>query len=152
MKWLKSGILLVAVLSTVQTAPTLFADEDSMRLPKTSKPIHYDISLKTDVHEGLRSFEGEVLIEIEIAEDTNVITLHNRELTILEVKLLDETNNLVETLHQEEIEKEFLHIETTSKPLLSGEKYTIEISYSGLLQLGTSGFYRSSYKVDNETR
>lgn len=153
MKWLKGGILFVAVLSAVLAAPTPFADEDSFRLPQTSRPIHYDIELKTDVHSGQSAFQGKVKIDIEIVEDTNVITLHNRGLKNLDVKLFDAASAPVAlaTL-REDVDKDFLHIETETKNLLAGESYTIEITYDGILQVGTSGFYRSSYKVDGETR
>lgn len=153
MKWLKSGILLVAVFSTVQAAPTPFADEDSSRLPKTSFPIHYDLQLKSNVHLGQRGFEGKVVIEIQIVADTDLITLHNRRLTITGVTLTDLSDNEIPILpFEEDTTKEFLHIRTNAITLTSNERYKVEIRYTGQLSTGTDGFYRSSYKVGSITR
>lgn len=151
--WLSSGIILVILLSTATAAPAPFAEEDgSLRLPKSSVPTHYDISLTTDVHVGQRAFTGVVKIEIEIKENTDFITLHNRGLQINEVKLINRAEAELEIRFTEDAEKEFLIIESLIRPLEVGELFTIEISYQGSLQLGTSGFYRSSYKIDGETR
>lgn len=153
MNWLKSGILIVAVLSAVLAAPTTFADEDSSRLPKTSIPIHYDLQLRSNVHLGQRAFEGTVRIEIEIVQDTDVITLHNRRLNVTEVKLYDSSDVEVDILsYDEDLTKEFLHIRLNPGVLNAKDHFTVEISYNGQLSTGTDGFYRSSYKIGSETR
>ena len=153
MRWIQSGIFLVVLLLTVKAAPAPFADDDGLlRLPKSSVPTHYDIELKTDVHTGQRAFTGFVRIHIEIKENTDFITLHNRGLTIEEVKLINSGEAVLETSLSSDGEKEFLIIESLVRPLQVGELYTIEISYRGGLQLGTSGFYISSYRIDGGTR
>lgn len=154
MKWLKSGILLVALLATVRAAPAPIAndDEDSLRLPRNSAPIHYDIALTTNVHTSARAFTGNVRIEIEILETSFSITLHNRGLQIDEVKLTSFGGADVEIVTRLDAEKEFLIIESQSAALQYDEHYFIDISYRGQLQLGTTGFYRSSYRVDGGTR
>lgn len=153
MKWLKSGIFLVVFLSSLWAAPTPFADDDgSLRLPKTSIPLHYDITLTTTVHLGQRAFNGIVKIEIEIVENTNLITLHNRGLEVQSATLKMENDTLVTVTISDDKAKEFLNIRSATRELLAGEKFTLELEYSGLLQLGTSGFYRSSYRVASVTR
>lgn len=155
MKWLKSGILLVVLLSTAKAAPAPLADDDenSLRLPKSSAPISYDLELTTNVHSGQRALTGFVKIEIEIKETTDFITLHNRGLTIGDVKLINSNSAELDIEISSDLEKEFLVIESLTRPLQVGELYSIEISYRGNLQLGTSGFYRSSYRVaDGTTR
>lgn len=148
MKWLKSGVFFLVILSLSRAAPAPKADDDeSLRLPHTSVPVSYDIALKTDVHESSRVFTGTVKIEIEIKETTDFITLHNRQLVIdhASVKLTSSVGGELPVTVTEDAAKEFLHIESVSRTLQPGETYTLEISYSGQLQQGTSGFYRSSY-------
>lgn len=153
MKCLKSGIFLTLLLSTVSTAPTPFVDENPTRLPKTSVPLLYDLTLTTSVHLGQRAFTGVVKINVEITETTNILTLHNRDLIIDSVKLTNtRTSAVYAATYSEEKEKEFVIIESTESTLNLGERFTIEISYNGLLQLGTNGFYRSSYRVGTVTR
>lgn len=154
MKWLKSGVFLFAILSLSRAAPAPLADEDSLRLPQTSFPLSYDIHLTTNVHSRERAFTGTVKIEIEIRETTDFITLHNRqlEIDIASVKLTNSAGTELTVAVSGEADKEFLHIESVSQPLTPGATYTLWISYSGLLQLGTSGFYRSSYTVNGLTR
>lgn len=154
MKWLKSGVFLWAILSLSWAAPAPLADEDSLRLPQSSFPLSYEIALKTNVHEGQRAFTGTVKIEIEVRETTDFITLHNRELVIdiESVKLTNSAGTELTVAVSGDAEKEFLHIESVGQPLTPGSIYTLEISYSGLLQLGTYGFYRSSYTVNGSVR
>lgn len=152
MKWLKSGIFLVVLITTAAAAPAPFADEDSLRLPKSSIPISYDLTLMTNVHTGARAFSGFEKIEIEIKEATDSITLHNRGLTVESVKLVNAAGTELDISLENDGPREFLVIESTLATLQVGNVYTIEIGFSGLLQAGTSGFYRSSYKVGAETR
>lgn len=158
MKWPKSGkfVFLLIFLSTTWAAPAPvpFADEDSFRLPTSSVPIRYDLTLTTNVHlaNGQRAFSGNVKIEIEIKENSNLITLHNRGLSIQSVKLTDDDGEEVEITFTPEAEKDFLHIQSPDHPLQAVEHYTIEIAFTGQLQTGTSGFYRSSYNPGTGTR
>lgn len=152
MKWLKSGILLVAILSASKASPVASDDDDNLRLPQTSFPLHYDLSLTTSVHAGHRNFTGSEKIDIEIRESTDIITMHCRGLAFESVKLIARSGAEVEIDYWFEEEKDFVHIESLIRPLQFGELYTVEIIFSGQLQLGTSGFYRSSYKVGSDTR
>lgn len=152
MKWLTSGILFVVLITTAAAAPTPFAEDDPLRLPKSSIPISYDLSLTTNVHTGDRAFSGNVKIEIEVMQDTNVITLHNSGLTIESLKLFSSNGDEVETSFDEEKDKNFVHLRTSSRTLMVGEIFTVEGTFAGLLDTGTNGFYRSSYFVENETR
>lgn len=154
MKWLKSGVFLLVVWTAANAAPTKDVEWTSLRLPKTSIPYLYDLALNTAVHTGQRAFSGTVKISIAILEPTNYITLHNRQLDI-DFSSITLKNTLTDveydvTVSNDE-EREFIHIESAT-PLQEMELFTLEISFAGLLQLGTSGFYRSSYRLDGETR
>lgn len=153
MKWTESGIFLIALVATGLGAPILDdEDQDSLRLPKTSYPTSYDLSLTFSVN-GKRSYEGSVSINIVMTENTSKITLHNRGLAVLSVKLIDsQTRNELEQTYIIEDEKEFIHIVVSSRELIAGDKLSLTITFSGQLQTGLSGFYRSSYRINNSSR
>lgn len=153
MKWLRSGIFLVVLITTVRAAPTLFADEDDpLRLPTNSAPISYDLTLTTNVHEGTIAFSGTVKIEIEIKENSDTLTLQNNGLTISTVTLSDSSEIAMESTYDEELDLEFVHVSSVSRQFYTGETVFVVISFTGQLSTGTSGFYRSSYSVDGQTR
>lgn len=116
------------------------------RLPNTTIPVHYDISLSTEIHNGTFDFDGRVKIEIRVVENTSNITLHYRQLTIVNVDLLDSAQQLIQrdvpTTFQEDLE--FMII-TPTQPLIAGQTYVVDINYNGILRNDDAGFYRSSY-------
>lgn len=151
MKWI-SGVLIAALLSNaVEAAPTVaLGEENFLRLPKTSIPTRYDLKLAFSVI-GSSAIAGNVKIVIDIIENTDTITLHNRGLHVSSVKL---ATNLLEEIDQTfsfEPEKDFMHV-VASRVLLAGEKVTLEIIYTGQLQTNMLGIYRSSYKANATTR
>lgn len=151
MKW-KSGIILAVFLSASWAAPKPFAVEDPLRLPRNSKPSHYDLALNLpNVDSGSTSFDGTVTIEIEILEETNSLTLHNRGLVIQAVKLFD---SIAEDIYDSEIpeaEKEFVNFRA-NRLLSVGENVTLEVTFSGELRSDLTGLYRSSYKLNDTIR
>lgn len=153
MKWLKIGVVFAVVLSVALTAPAPKADEDDpLRLPRTSYPISYDITLSTNVHTGARAFQGNVKILVEVATaGTTRLTLHSRGSSISAATLV---NNLGADVPINpivyETDKQFIHLDPVTA--LSAGRYTIDITYSAQLNTGTNGFYRSSYTINGETR
>jgi hypothetical protein len=150
MKWLKLGILFVVFVSSGLGAPTPAAD-DPLRLPKSTVPISYDLTLTTRVKSGARPFTGVVKIEILVKEATSTITLHNKQLTVESMKLFAESRNEIEATLRLEADKDFMHVDA-GRVLAVNERLTLEIAYSGELQLDMRGFYRSSYRVGSVTR
>lgn len=116
------------------------------RLPNDTKPLLYRIILETGVHEGDFGFTGSVEIEIDVVKATNVITLHQRQLTIVDVKLLNEfggETTLVDDWTFRD-DREFLDINLTEM-LEVNVGYMIAINYTGTLRDDEAGFYKSSY-------
>jgi hypothetical protein len=150
MKWLKLGILFVVFVSSGLAAPTPAAD-DPLRLPKTTVPINYDLTLTTRVKSGARPFSGVVKIEILVKEATNTITLHNKQLTVQSLKLLAESGNEIPATPRLEADKDFMHVDA-GRVLAQNERLMLEIAYTGELQLDMRGFYRSSYRAGGVTR
>lgn len=123
-------------------------DGKDYRLPNTTKPLRYDVSLTTNVHRGEPSFSGAVRIRIQALENTNEITLHYRQITIETVQVFanpDTTTNLVPSTFSFVEDVEFLKIAVTSQ-LQINQQYLVVITYQGLLRDDNMGFYRSSYK------
>lgn len=143
---------MLVLIATVRPAPIeVTDDEDPSRLPKTSRPISYDISLTTNVHTGDRAFNGVVIIDIEITEETDTITLHNNGLTAISTRLYDNGVDDIPHTTSTNAAYSFFSI-TTERTLQVGERFTIEIAYSGQLQTSMNGFYLSSYRIGSETR
>jgi aminopeptidase 2 len=150
MKLNQLGILLVIVVSTVKTAPTP-KEVDSFKLPRTSIPLRYDLTLITTVLVR-REFTGIVIIYIEMTDDSDTITLHSKGLAVQSVNLTDSSSEEIIQTHSFDEDKDFINIQSMSRQLLKGEKLTVEIAFSGLTQLNMLGFYRSSYKVNTSIR
>lgn len=121
-------------------------DGVAYRLPNNTKPVYYDIKLETAIHEGNFTFTGYVDIQIKVIEETDVITLHYRQLTISDVQLWDEdamTSPAYDYFTTRE-DQEFLDI-NLSETLKPGETYHVVIDYVGTLRNDDAGFYTSSY-------
>lgn len=154
MKWL-SAIISVTILSVGWAAPVLFADDSSLRLPGTTVPIHYELTIDArKVHTVERNYSGSVLIYVDVVNDTDTITLHNRELDIetLIVTRTYPTRDILEHELEYDIPKDFMHVHIISESLFEGDKLEIVIEFKGQLRLDMTGFYKSSYKVDNTVR
>lgn len=121
-------------------------DGKDYRLPNNTIPLHYDIWLSTNIHNGIFDFDGRVTIQIQAIENTPNITIHYREVTIVKVDLFNAAGFLLQSDVPIETREdvEFLII-TPSLPLVQGQIYSVEITYIGLLRNDDAGFYRSSY-------
>lgn len=152
--------------------------EQNVRLPSSIKPLKYNISLEPYLYEGNFTFNGEVHINILVLEDCYNVTMHAVDLDISKNDVLivaherksdKKRYNSTKTSTKknsgvagESAElrirkqylleaKQFFIIELYDK-LLKNTEYLIKIKFSGLIQDYLQGFYRSSYKVRNETR
>lgn len=123
----------------------------SYRLPNNTSPILYDLALETWVDEGRLDFNGSVTIRIKVLEDdSNSITLHSRNLSILEWNL---QKMVSEELVPVEVQVPFFDSFTDfiTFSLVGDEKlekdgdYRLFITFSGMLREEQHGFYRSSY-------
>jgi aminopeptidase N len=127
-----------------------FVDElnaRSFRLPNNTRPLHYDISLFTNIHRGDSVFNGRVRINIEVLEDSDVITMHYRDLIIRNVDLFNADgsvfqNNVAFSM-QNDVEFLVLQPSTT---LRNAKEIIADVSYTGILRLDGQGFFQSSYQ------
>lgn len=124
----------------------------SYRLPNDSIPIRYDLWLKTDVHEGEFEFSGRVKIQIKILEQTQQITLHHRQLKILNIDLLSGDESLMQSNLTHVYHNVFELLTVGLPSLLSvDEEIVLDISYVGTLGDYSFGFFHASYQKDDET-
>lgn len=164
MKWkseVKIIVLVAVLLSVISAAPFIDsveeeevapAADDSIRLPKSVIPVHYDLDLVTNVHTGARAFTGNVKILVKIVTATSSITLHNRNLVIENITLTNALGgNPIVNTHTFDTSRDFLIIDTDTTTLTQGAEYILDIHFRGNLRTDMGGFYRSQYQVSGET-
>lgn len=147
-------ILSFLLVSVVKSVPLLSDTKDvvNYRLPNNTFPIRYDVYLKTEVHQKDFSFDGNVVITFEAKENTSSVTLHYRQIDIIDLKLMKLDGSALfpeKPTYQKDNITEFLTI-PTSVPFIQGNQYKVEISYNGTLRSDNQGFYRSSYKNEKD--
>lgn len=122
------------------------------RLPTNTIPKSYDITLTTNIHNGVKEFDGVVKIILETSDlaENNNITLHHRKLTIGEITLskLATPNVPISTTNDYDKVTEKLTIFTTTF-LDIKTSYVLTIKYNGTLSTNEHGFYESWYKNEN---
>lgn len=117
-------------------------------LPKTIRPIHYDLTIATRIAEGIFEFQGEAGIEIRVLEQTSTIVIHSNQLFVTGVQLFHS-----DRITQIEISLdingafEFLEIVATTDPLIPEVLYYLVISYNSVLDTAGDerGFYAGKY-------
>ncbi|XP_055840858.1 uncharacterized protein LOC129908421 [Episyrphus balteatus] len=152
--FLKIALCLVAFFDQVAS----FSDVDNVtsriRLPRALRPTKYYLHITTRIHQDILRFNGNVSIELTVKEPTDEIVLHAKSLYDFEVSLRNlRTDEEVKGLrYVHEHRYNFLRIFSTSKPLelMAGERYRLEILYTGEHQDTNFGFYRDTYLDDNK--
>lgn len=135
-------------------------ENPNFRLPVTTKPIHYVVSLTpylptlpTTVDPRHFTFDGTVAITLTAVEGgANEIVLHCNDLTISTLTVsyvnADGGNVDITAANQQfvcDAVTSFLTVATT-EPLVADREYTLSSTFTGNLQTNMRGFYRSWYK------
>ncbi|XP_054725821.1 aminopeptidase N-like [Anastrepha obliqua] len=180
---MKGGTLLLAVLATITTSgaamhsrgsppqyskhpagrimPIRFVDLDesdvdlNYRLPNATEPLHYDVELTTNVHNGTKRFTGTVKILLEVIDNTNTIVLHERQLSEIKATISNAngTGGVQEQLSTSyEEAREFLSLTPTNESLIfsKGTFWVLTITYAGELRVDNLGFYLSTYTDEKD--
>lgn len=128
-----------------------------VRLPRSIIPIFYDVVIVPYLSGENFTFDGDVIMKLQVNENCKNITLHSsmlkihRNLTTLH-KITENENHSLKIKNQFFVEpKQFLVIETEEE-LEKEQNYFLKISYVGQIRDNLQGFYKSSYKVNNETK
>ncbi|ETN63471.1 protease m1 zinc metalloprotease [Anopheles darlingi] len=145
--------------------------KENLRLPRSLKPLTYDIRLKPWLDEDNFTFYGTVDIVVSVLENCNNVTLHAVALNILDATVewneMENEYDATEIPHSSEhgIARRYIEIDHNitiankqffvlmlKQELQKGEQYVIRIRYEGILNDYLQGFYRSSYTMNNETK
>ena len=121
---------------------SIFAQELNYQpLPNTTVPISYNLIIETKVHSTSRTFTGIVVITAKVLEVTDEIILNSRGLKIDGVVVVGAVVS-----GRDVPEQDILRIQLTEE-LTVDKEYMIIIEFSGMMQLVSDGFFRSSYIV-----
>ena len=115
-------------------------------LPDEVIPVAYDLTLESDLVNFL--FSGSEEIELEIKKSTTSISFHSKNLSIREIYVTtDGVKNDCVSMTQNL--KSFVTTTTFSKEIPKGNSTKLHIKFDGVLNDQLAGFYRSSYRDDN---
>eukprot|EP00096_Caligus_rogercresseyi_P010039 TRINITY_DN3536_c0_g1_i1.p1 TRINITY_DN3536_c0_g1~~TRINITY_DN3536_c0_g1_i1.p1 ORF type:complete len:884 (-),score=271.03 TRINITY_DN3536_c0_g1_i1:95-2746(-) len=118
--------------------------ESNYRIPSDTYPLHYDLFLHPDMNGT--TFQGRVSILIDVRSPRDFLVTHINFLEITSTKLTPETDEEGPIPLDSAFEykpNEFWVVKT--KAPLSVGKYRLSLEFTGRLDNGIIGFYRSSY-------
>ncbi|KAI1345242.1 peptidase family M1-domain-containing protein [Xylariaceae sp. FL0016] len=112
-------------------------------LPTNVIPTHYDVTLEPDFEKFV--FNGKVVIDFDVREETKSIALHTLEIDIhsAQIKSGDSVSTSSSAVTYDE-SKQVSTIEL--KDAVPKGKAQLEIKFTGQLNDSMAGFYRSTYK------
>jgi aminopeptidase N len=128
--------------------------ENRLRLPKNSVPLRYRIQLDARfIHTGSRGFTGDVEIDVKITEKSNYVMLHSKTQAIMELRVLEKVDRT-------EIPLLDYHLHAPADTLTIyfleelevGSEITIHVSYWTQMPTTGTGFYQTSYVINDERR
>uniref|UniRef100_A0AAY4CMT3 Aminopeptidase n=1 Tax=Denticeps clupeoides TaxID=299321 RepID=A0AAY4CMT3_9TELE len=119
---------------------------NSMRLPNTILPLHYDLL----IHPNLTrlAFKGAVSIKLSVQQDTEVIVMHSKDLQISKTALLNPDGSVNGSLQLLEYpEYQLIALLTEHTVLKSGNVYSLYMEFAANLSESFHGFYKSTYRT-----
>ncbi|CAG0894458.1 unnamed protein product [Darwinula stevensoni] len=133
----------------------IFAPPDppkDLRLPRHLFPLEYHLRLmpKFDPVNGF-PIDGRVEILVECRENGRNVTLHARNMTFYEVRVLgsDREFDVLDVEYDNERSFVILHLD---QDLVANESYAVLIEFRAELTTDLAGLYRSTYREQNFTR
>ncbi|XP_072939930.1 aminopeptidase N [Epargyreus clarus] len=147
----KSVLPLETTTKTSKLPPNEIAVTD-LRLPRNVKPDRYFLKLTPFIYEGNFTFAGEASIVITVKNETKEVTFHGVELIFQKINLYTKDGMNIRSYKRiEDVNRQF-HILFLREPLIAGQQYILNITYTGILNDNLHGFYRSSYEEKKTTR
>lgn len=127
--------------------------ETQLRIPKVSEPLHYKVHLDVrNGHLGILPYTGEVTIDIAIKQTTHKIFFHSRNQEINELKVFDKAGAEIQVFdYSLQTSADSLTIYFMDE-LSAGTQISVNIKFSSRLLTGSSGFYRTTYTLNGQTR
>lgn len=118
-------------------------------LPANVIPQHYDLTIDPDFTKF--TFDGTVIIDLDVVADTNSISLHSFEIDIHSAKISQDGKTVTETPKISLDEKAQVAKFDFDSSLTKGSKAQLEIVFTGQLNDKMAGFYRSSFTREDGT-
>ncbi|CAG7980251.1 unnamed protein product [Penicillium salamii] len=119
-------------------------------LPTNVKPQHYDLTLEPNFEKF--TYEGTVNIDLDVAEDTDFVSLNSNEIDIHSA-VVSANGSVVDSKPEISFNKD---AQTATikfgQAISAGSKAQLKLTFTGILNDNMAGFYRSSYKKDGETK
>lgn len=116
------------------------------RLPSNTVPETYHITLTTNIHQGIKGFNGTVEIGLKTVQDTQNITIHKRHMDIIHVDLWQQNSTnpeLIDNIIFDGVTEKLTIL--TENILPNNTQYLLKITYNGTLRTDQAGFYESYY-------
>lgn len=118
------------------------------RLTEEVEPLNYVLRMEPNLTDF--TFSGKVEIDILVKFSTNQVTLHSRNLTIKSCKVKIDTQFIDNKFTLDEIND--LLIVESAQQLKYDTKYTLVMEFEATLSDDMTGFYKSSYTINNKER
>ncbi|KAL1302244.1 hypothetical protein AAFC00_002667 [Neodothiora populina] len=116
-------------------------------LPKNVKPVHYDLTLEPNFDTFV--YEGKVIIDLDVVEDTTSISLNTIDIDIHSTEV-HAASKLITSSPTVSYNKD---TQTTTvsfnETIPAGQKARLVQTFKGTLNDNMAGFYRSSYKGED---
>ncbi|GKT97991.1 aminopeptidase [Fusarium langsethiae] len=113
-------------------------------LPKNVKPLHYDLTLEPNFQTF--KYEGTVVIDFDVVEDSTSIALNTVDLEIHDT-LVEANGATISSSPTLDYDKDSQTTTITfDKTIPAGQKARLTQRFTGTLNDDMAGFYRSSYK------
>jgi aminopeptidase N len=145
--------------TSTESSDTTAKSSKDLRLPRSIKPVSYDVVLLPFLSSDNFTFNGEIAIRINVIEKCKNITLHSTSLVInwsfTHIQKIGDdekpAGNVSITNQYFVDEKQFLVLET-GKDLEANTNYVVKLQFVGSIKDNLQGFYKSSYNVGDETK
>lgn len=132
----------------------IIGNEINYRLPKNLIPKSYEIIIKPYIGDSWKersfTFDGSINISFTCAIPTNKIVFHAIDLNLHtdSFKIVSTENIKIEKRYTEDKITNFIEIDL-DRECSKGSDYVLQMDYTGLIIENLYGFYRSSYKNEN---
>lgn len=120
-------------------------------LPTNVKPIHYDLTLEPNFSNF--SYQGTVVIDLEVKEDTSSISLNSLEIDVHSSTVTTEGREVTSSPKVKYDDDSQVTTLSFDKVIPAGSKAQLTQTFTGYLNDKMAGFYRSSYiEKDGSTK